>query len=104
MTKMLNKLKQKLQQNPEDAELKVQEEELIKKLRYILHYPKNLKYVSLFPTTELSAEAIQFQEKVMKDIEEKQKKEQHFRNKYEQEAVAMEGKDKKLAKDSFFIM
>lgn len=41
-----------------------------KKLRYIKFFPKNLKYVSLFPNSKpLDEEAIKFQQKVMNGIE-----------------------------------
>ena len=41
-----------------------------KKQRYIKFFPKNLKYVSLFPSTKpLEQGAIEFQQKIMDDIE-----------------------------------
>jgi len=43
--------------------------EWYKKLNYIKHYPKNLKYVSLFPNTPLADRAREFQQKIMDDIE-----------------------------------
>lgn len=43
--------------------------EWYKKLNYIKHYPKTLKYVALFPNTPLKDKAREFQEKIMADIE-----------------------------------
>ena len=44
--------------------------EWLKKLNYIKNFPKNLKYISLFPSTELSERAQTFQNKIMEDIAE----------------------------------
>ena len=39
------------------------------KLNYIKHFPKTLKYISLFPTSEMSEKALTHQKKIMEDIE-----------------------------------
>ena len=58
-----------------DEESKICMEEWEKKMRYIKQFPKNLKYLSLFPVNKpLEAKAIEFQQKIMKDIEESNSK------------------------------
>ena len=54
-----------------------------RKQRYIKFYPKNLKYVSLFPSSKpLEEGAIDFQKKVMEDIEATYKKKLQMKNAY----------------------
>jgi hypothetical protein len=43
--------------------------EWLRKLNYIKNYPKTLKYVSLFPNSPMTDKAIEFQKKIMSDIE-----------------------------------
>ena len=74
-----------------------------KKLNYIKHFPKNLKYISLFPTTELSERAAQFQSKIMDDIESDLNKRKEKLNKFEPEYHAGEQKKKPSKKDDFFL-
>jgi hypothetical protein len=55
------------------------------KKRYIQFYPKNLKYVSLFPSSKpLEDGAVQFQRKLMSDIEESYQKKLTMRNEYKE--------------------
>ena len=72
-------------------------------MRYITHYPKTLKYVSLFPNNGLTEEVIKFQDRIMKDIEEKHAKDQEFRNKYQQE-TEKKPEDRRIEKDKFFLV
>ena len=66
----INKKIRELQQSTLDEDGKKQLAEWQKKQRYIKFFPKNLKYVSLFPSTKpLEPGAIEFQQKIMNDIE-----------------------------------
>lgn len=52
----------------EDKKKEIDEWE--KKLRYIKHFPKTLKYISLFPSSKpFEEKTLQFQKKIMEDIE-----------------------------------
>lgn len=74
-----------------------------KKQRYIKYYPKNLKYVSLFPSTKpLEAAAVEFQQKIMQDIEEDHAHRLMQRNQYRSENVKAERPGRKEKKDTFF--
>jgi hypothetical protein len=54
-----------------------------RKKRYIQFYPKNLKYVSLFPSTKpLEEGAVEFQRKVMNNIDESYQRRLLRRNDY----------------------
>lgn len=72
-----------------------------KKQRYIKFYPKNLKYVSLFPSTKpLEEGAIQFQQKIMDDIEAENRRRLDRKNAYKPEG---KGEKKASKTDNFFI-
>jgi len=51
--------------------------EWLRKLNYIKHYPKTLKYVALFPNSPMSDKALEFQKKIMSDIEQNLSKKKH---------------------------
>jgi|JI6StandDraft_1071083.scaffolds.fasta_scaffold04682_18 hypothetical protein len=50
-------------------ELKQEMEELKKKVRYVKNFPKDMKYLSLFPNNELAEEAKAHQLRIMDKIE-----------------------------------
>jgi hypothetical protein len=62
-----------------------------------------LKYISLFPTSELSERAAQFQSKIMDDIETELTKRKDKLNKFEPEYQAGEEQKKPSKKDDFFL-
>lgn len=64
--KVAKKLREIKSQQPVDNSLLA---EWLKKLNYIKHYPKTLKYVALFPNSPMSDKAIEFQNKIMSDIQ-----------------------------------
>ena len=49
-------------------QLKADLEELKKKVRYVKNFPKDLKYLSLFPNNELAEEAKAHQLRIMEKI------------------------------------
>lgn len=75
--------------------------EWYKKLNYIKHYPKNLKYVALFPNTPLKDKAREFQNKIMDDIEADLAKKKQKLNAFEPEYKV--NKASKVKKDDFFL-
>lgn len=76
-TKLKRQLKKKLkeieQEENESARLDLEKEkaEIIKKINYIKMYPKDKKYISLFPknTTNLDEKAQNMQNSIMESIE-----------------------------------
>ena len=80
--KVAKKLKDIKEQQPDNRELYI---EWLKKLHYIQHFPKTLKYISLFPTTPMAPKALQFQNKIMEDIEADLAKKKEKLNKFEAE-------------------
>jgi hypothetical protein len=96
--KVARKLREIREQQPLDQALYA---EWLRKLNYIKFFPKTLKYVSLFPTTELSQKATQFQQKIMDDIEEDLAKKQEKLNKFEPEYKQQHRQPSK--KDDFFL-
>ena len=63
--KVAKKIREIKEQTPLDRPLLA---EWIEKLNYIKHFPKNLKYISLFPNSPMSDKALSFQKKIMDDI------------------------------------
>jgi hypothetical protein len=63
--KVAKKLREIKSQEPLENQLLA---EWLRKLNYIKHYPKTLKYVALFPNSPMSEQALEFQKKIMSDI------------------------------------
>lgn len=63
--KVAKQLREIKQNHPQDLALYA---EWLRKLNYIKYFPKNLKYISLFPNTPLSPQAAEFQLKIINDI------------------------------------
>jgi hypothetical protein len=102
----MRKVEKKIRQLRADTESEASQTELREwemKKRYIQFYPKNLKYVSLFPNSKpLEDGALQFQRRVMSDIEESYQRKLTKRNEYKS-LNAKHNNDTPNIKDSFFI-
>jgi hypothetical protein len=97
--KVANQLRQIKENQPDNRTLYA---EWLRKLNYIKYFPKNLKYISLFPNTPLSTKASEFQLKVMNDIEADLSKKKEKLNQFEAEYKAGT-KRRPSKKDDFFL-
>ena len=78
--KIARKIREIKESEPVNGQLLTQ---WLKKLNYVKHYPKTLKYVSLFPNSPMNEKAIEFQKKIMDDIQQTLAKKKEQLNKFE---------------------